>query len=279
MTIPDKMPAPVAESASAKPSLMAGASAPSSAADAAARPMRMLDALGVDKSEKARRPPAYRFPAVVLALALVGAGAIWGWTQLHEAAPAPPIERAVTQVVAQAVTQAVIAPAAVEPASSGAAASAVEGPVSVARVEPLQEATATASTPSASAAARAPDPVARRTRGKVAKAPQRATATVVRPPAVARPVVTARAPASAGDPDVTLLSAMLARLSGEPERPAAAHPTTARLVERCNARATRGSMTVRECRRRVCAGSGDKSGGRSGGKSDACPTALAPKKH
>ncbi len=97
---------------------------------------------------------------------------------------------------------------------------------------------------------------------------------VVATRATSRPVpanVDASAPAlPSGDPDVTLLSAMLARLSGDTVV-ATPRPTIAQLVERCEARAVNDSIEAFECKRRICAG--------YWGKAEACPMALAPKKN
>ncbi|MEO7057109.1 MAG: hypothetical protein ABI281_05270 [Caldimonas sp.] len=71
---------------------------------------------------------------------------------------------------------------------------------------------------------------------------------------------------------MTLLSAMLARLSAEADAPGGAkRPTIAQLVKRCEADASKDSVESLECKRRICAG--------YWGKADACPTAMAPKKN
>ena len=168
-------------------------------------------------------------------------------------------------------------------AASSAVAEAAAGP---ARIERSGEADPVAARPLARAddnpkvhiAVRAPASAAhpaaaaaRRTTAKpsttvIAVAPPKA----VHPrPAAAR---TTGSPATAhGDPDVTLLSAMLARLSGDADAAAASpRPTIAQLVERCEVRPIKDSIEAFECKRRICAG--------YWGKADACPMSLAPKK-
>ena len=104
----------------------------------------------------------------------------------------------------------------------------------------------------------------------VSPVPTRVVATRATSRPVPSNVATAAPPPPSGDPDVTLLSAMLARLSGD-NVVATPRPTIAQLVERCEAHAANDSIEAFECKRRICAG--------YWGKADACPMALAPKKN
>ena len=84
-----------------------------------------------------------------------------------------------------------------------------------------------------------------------------------------RPQADGPRPATAGDPDVALLSALLTRLSSE--NGAASPSTLARFVEQCESRQIGNAIDAFECRRRICAG--------YWGKAEACPLALAPRAH
>jgi hypothetical protein len=75
------------------------------------------------------------------------------------------------------------------------------------------------------------------------------------------------------DPDILLLTALLAHVSRDAQGAPAgsqAQLTIAQIVQRCEARGGKDSLEAAECRRRICDG--------YWGKAQACPANLAPKK-
>ena len=105
----------------------------------------------------------------------------------------------------------------------------------------------------------------------------------VRTAAVAPTLIGGSAPGSTGatgasggagkDPDIVLLSALLAHVSRDAQgapRARQADLTIAQVVQRCEARGGTDSAEARDCRRRICEG--------YWGKAQACPARLAPKK-
>lgn len=290
MAIPENTQrAPVTASGD-KPSLIAGSPA-AGAAIAGTAPMRMLDSLDAAKVAQAKRSPLPRSPWLpLLALAIVLAVAFWWRSQVQEASPVA------TETTATAIRMpAVDVPAISTPVASPAASAsvAVEESAGAARIErsndgnPLSprpfaraEAPPLVGTAASSASAtRTPSVFSARPAGlpppsnatTIAAANARTRPPGIRAAEIARNADTAPTQTTS-DPDVTLLSAMLARLSGDAEVSAGTQrPTIAQLVERCEARATKDSIEAFECKRRICAG--------YWGKADACPMSLAPKKN
>ena len=268
MTFPENAPRPAASSPAGKPSLLGGTAGSAAAADIPTQPMRMLDALDTKSMSRPKPLSGQRATWLfALGLSVVAAAAYWAWDQSRSMVSPGLIEasRQSRSVDASASpTEAAVAAAAPASASAPAPESAADplaGPASIERTAIADQKPATVR-PFASA------PVAASRRATVATSPPRAVAERGSPrPAPAN--VAAATPPS-GDPDVTLLSAMLARLSGD-NVVAPPRPTIAQLVERCEAHAANDRVEAFECKRRICAG--------YWGKADACPMALAPKKN
>lgn len=282
MTLSENSPRPSTPNAGGKPSLTAGAAA--SAGDssgAATQPMRMLDSLDAAKANGPKRSSSQRASVFfALGLGLVAAAAYWWWDQSGGGVVSPGLIEASRQSRAEAGAVSALPatlPVPVPPAASASAAVSASVPEAVgeASAGPASiERTATAEPLPVRLPARpfASAPVPQAPRPTVAATPStppRVAAARTGPRAV--PPSVADVPPPSGDPDVTLLSAMLARLSGDAPTTASPRPTIAQLVERCEARATKDSIEAFECKRRICAG--------YWGKAEACPMALAPKKN
>ena len=292
-----------------KPSLMDGPrNAVASGGAESTQPLRMLDALG-DASQGRRKDVTSFTRMGLLALsAVMLAVAAFSWSQQRDESTVvlgnDPLALA-RPAMATSQTASVMAHAQVHASSeaqtSVVAAAPAAGPASIER-----SADPSPSQGPSRPESRATRPVAGPLRqlassSALGEEPSAKTATSTAPrtkPAAAddrrrnseagraqeRKVVTARAaprsatssrqgassssPDAARDPDVTLLSAMLARLSSDQPGDVA---TTARLVERCDARYGKESSDAAECRRQICTG--------HWGQTDACPRALAPKRN
>ena len=137
--------------------------------------------------------------------------------------------------------------------------------------------------PSATTTARAAK--AQASRHAKATPSRKAAISPVRTAAVAPALIGGSAPGAAGagstgasssagkDPDIVLLSALLAHVSRDAQgapRASQADLTIAQVVQRCEARGGTDSPEARDCRRRICEG--------YWGKAQACPARLAPKK-
>ena len=293
MTLPENPPRPAAAGAAGKPSLLSDAAPTQAAGDSPTQPMRMLDAL--ETSHASRPMPLSGQRATwlfALGLGVVAAVGYWAWDQSRSVVSPGLIEasrqsRAVDANTATTLTSATVAaPASESTPVAPVALDPSAGPASIERTAIADQKPATVR-PFASAPVASPIRTTVSTSPPVASLSPTLSATLsatvapaiapVPPRAVAarpspRPVppnVVAAIPPSA-DPDVTLLSAMLARLSGD-NVVASPRPTIAQLVERCEAHAANDSIEAFECKRRICVG--------YWGKADACPMALAPKKN
>lgn len=207
-------------------------------------------------------PPAQPAPEAPLVPApLVVAAAPVGPASIERSAELHPL-----QVLSRPETAP--APAAVAPLAPTPASATTSAPAPTSAPATAPRAKTTPATAPGTKAAAVTEP-----RRKAAASPAR-SAKVVTAKAAPRPATTRRpeAPASPRDPDVALLSAMLARLSNDNTADEASQRATmARLVERCDGRGGKASSEAAECRRQVCAG--------RWGKSASCPAALAPKRH
>ena len=158
-----------------------------------------------------------------------------------------------------------------------AAASAPAAPASQA----TRSAKATVS-PAATAAAKADAKANAKAKAK-ASTPPHETRVAAQPSADRKSA--ARTPAPAGrtanaapssDPDVALLSAMLATMSRDSRSAGDGSPSAqtqlniTQLVQRCEQRGLKDAIDTFECKRRICDG--------YWGKADACPKSQAPKK-
>ena len=268
MTIPEKTRRAPASPAIDKPSLMGGSREAAGTHDGdATQPMRMLD--GRDGARPGQRPPApnrVRSWLLAVSLTMLAVAALSWWQQRNDAASPMHLDVATRSAATAREASSPAAEPEAPRAFAVADAASSAGPTSIERsseVNPLvvsSQNLAQASSAAASAAR------ATESRIRTAAAPPAEVAAV---DAVPRPVTPAPADAPLGprDADVTLLTAMLARPSGNSGSDAVAQRSTiAQLVDRCESRNSKGSVEAVECRRRICAG--------YWGKAQACPMAL-----
>lgn len=277
MTIPDNTRRPSAVPAIGKPSLIGGSHETEIGANGGAtiQPLRMLDALDATRpGQRSVAPTRIRSWLLALSLTMLVVAAVSWWQQRSDVEAASKPLRAPTS---EATVAAPVPPA--EPVASKSpeivAAAPAGGPASIERsadANPpavLARPAAQTAPPTLPTRAHASAPRSSRTAAASSKrvaahrAPTKVTSAPARPAAARH----ANASASARDPDVTLLSAMLARLSGDnPADAAAQRATIAQLVERCEARSGKEPSETLECKRQICAG--------YWGKAEACPLAL-----
>ncbi len=303
MTIPENTGRPPALPTPGKPSLMATPREAPTEGEAT-QPLRMLDALGdAEHGHREVAPSRIRLWLLALSLTMLAVATVSWWQQRDEATATATATRA-SDLVARATPASPPEPAAASapaatpqaPPVPAVASASATGPASIERsaeLDPLRvlsrpESPAAVLPASPSKAAAAPVPrvktaSASTPRAKVATAnePRRkagaATAHGTKVVSARSPPRTAsarrpEAPPPARDPDVTLLSAMLARLSSDnPGDAAAQRATIAQLAGRCDARSGKESSEAAECRRQICAG--------HWGKAEACPMSLAPKRN
>ena len=274
MTLPENTPHPAGPSPQGKPSLLGGTAASAAAGDVPTQPMRMLDALETSRASRPKPLSSQRATwLVALGLGVVAAACYWAWDQSRSVVSPGLIEASRQSRAVDANTATTMTPAAVAAAASAstpvapAALDPSAGPASIERTAIADQKPSTVR-PFASAPVASPIRTTVLASPTVAPVPPRAVA--ARPSPRPMPPNVAAATPPSGDPDVTLLSAMLARLSGDTVV-ATPRPTIAQLVERCEAHAANDSIEAFECKRRICAG--------YWGKADACPMALAPKKN
>lgn len=277
MTLPENSPRPAAASVAGKPSLLSGAEAKQAAGDAPTQPMRMLDALETSRASRLKPLSGQRATWLfALGLGLVAAASYWAWDQSRSVISPGLIEASRQSLAADPTTATTMTAAAVAAAASAstpaapAAPDPSAGPASIERTAIADQKPATVRPFGTAPSAPVASPIRAAVSASPTVAPVPPRAVAARPsPRPMPPDVTVATPPS-GDPDVTLLSAMLARLSGD-NVVALPRPTIAQLVERCEAHAANDSIEAFECKRRICAG--------YWGKADACPMALAPKKN
>lgn len=294
----------MAQPASGKPSLIDSAHSADGPAREGAASIRMLDALDARERPANGVVPTRRgfvWPLAVILL-LVACGASWSWwsrrahaddltdrmaqvvnasststgTALQPTPATPASAAGVAAEPAPALTATIVAtaesmlPAVAEPASAAAPTSAPSA--SASEAAPTSEALAGAAPASPVKTKNNASTPARDTRAAAPPNADRKSAT--RTPAAANRT-TAAAPN--GDPDVALLSAMLATMSRDARASADSAPspqtqlTIAQLVQRCEQRGIKDAIETFECKRRICDG--------YWGKADACPKSLSPKKN
>ena len=218
-------------------------------------------------------PPAAPPDATASQAALPASGAV-------EAAPAPARIETVADSSAGLRAEIGAGPAAAPAAIAAAVPSAIAAKTP-ARVASVAKAPRRASSPTT---------VVRTAKAKTsihakATSSRKAVILPVRTAAVAPTLIGRSEPGAAGagsaggaggagrDPDIVLLTALLAHVSRDAQgapRASQADLTIAQVVQRCEARGGADSPEARDCRRRICEG--------YWGKAQACPARLAPKR-
>lgn len=286
----------MAKPASGKPSLIDLSPSSGGAAGAEEHSIRMLDGLepGTRSMQGSASRRGFRWTLASL-LVLVAGGTTWTWWGPGSHADdridrlalvTGPVTLQVGKTVptaASAAVPATAASAAAEPATSAAIIATPESTPASAAL-----AAEAGASPAASVAASAASSAARLATPAKPEKTQQSTSTPPRDTRVASPssnterkrVTTTTAKSAttttSSDPDVALLSAMLATMSGEARPNSNASPyaqtrlTIAQLVERCSTQGVKNSIETFACKRRICEG--------YWGKADACPMALSPKK-
>lgn len=237
--------------------------------------IRMLDALGPG-TRAAQGTAARRGFGWVLAglMLLVACGVSWSWWN----------QRSHADDSADRVARVSAAPTAlpVKPAPAPAsAASATAEPAPGATIVAMPEPVAPAAAPSAAVVAAASAPAKTKpTATASARDTRLAANSNLDRKRAAQPSSTANRKATAApnnDPDVALLSAMLATMSRDANPASNGSPsaqtqlTIAQLVQRCDMRGVKDAIETFECKRRICDG--------YWGKAEACPMSLSPKKN
>ena len=280
----------MAQPASGKPSLLDNSPLSSGSGTESVESIRMLDALDPSK-RSAQRVSAHSRLGWLLAgtMLLVACGAGWSWWSQRI-----PVEASADRSM---LVGAAPATAAMKPPQAASAASAAAEPVVGATIIAMPDA---ATSSSDALAAASPLAASASPPASTAEAARLAAAAPAAKPKVATPVREARltadpnidrkrtahvpsipnrktATATDVDPDVALLSAMLATMSRDVSPLPKASPsaraqlTIAQLVQRCDTRGVKDAIETFECKRRICDG--------YWGKAEACPMALSPKKN
>lgn len=287
----------MAKPASGKPSLID--LSPSSGGEEG-NSLRMLDALEPSGRPATRAPARHGFRWLLAGLLLlVGCGASWSWWS----------QRSTTEENRDRMAQA-SKPVTTEPAKAASppasAASAGNEPSVAATIVASADSEAVAAPPFSTAAsgASAAASVPAASAPQAASAPPTTTYNAAAKPAKTKPANPSSSPdtrvaaqskekddrkrpttpagkgattSPSSDPDVALLSAMLATMSGDARATSNGAPnaqtklTIAQLVKRCEVQGVKDAIETFECKRRICDG--------YWGKADACPMSLSPKKN
>ena len=275
--VTDPESSPVLPPLGAKPSLVAASTAAQRNGRSEGSSIRMLDAIGSKPHARGKQRSASPTGWLVAALIAVAAVSSWWWLNRDAAAPSAD-EKAENTATSKQVAAGIAATSAgAAPAGASSGSATIERTVTaVSMALPDRQATdklpapPPASMPASFAIGSTSRPATAATKPDMRPAvagPARSIRTAV--PPLSEP---SRSDASGSrDADVTLLTAMLARISRDVAsgQITQVNATVAPLVAKCEAHSADDPIGAFECKRQVCAD--------FWGRVDACPRSLAPK--